>query len=60
VKKVLDGRTIVKQLGFLALAIDQAAAYISIRQLPFHMFLEHFERRKEFILTLTPQSIWEY
>ena len=56
----LESKVIVKKLGYLALAIDQAAAYISIRQLPFHVFIEHFEQRKEFILKSTPQSLWEY
>lgn len=55
-----EGRMIVMKLGYLALAIDQAAAYISIRQLPLSMFMEHFEKRKEFILEATPQSLWEY
>jgi hypothetical protein len=55
-----EGKEIVKKLGYLALAIDQASVYISIRQLPFNIFMEHFERRKEFILKATPQSLWEY
>ncbi|KAF5871433.1 putative nb-arc and tpr domain protein [Botrytis fragariae] len=55
-----QGRDIVKKLGYLPLAIDQAAGYISIRHLPLHMFSDHFQRRKEFILKDTPQSLWEY
>ena len=55
-----EGKVIVMKLGYLALAIDQAAAYISIRQLPLGMFMEHFEKRREFILESTPQSLWEY
>jgi hypothetical protein len=55
-----EGKKIVKQLGYLALAIDQAAAYISIRQLPLSLFTEHYEKRKEFILKHTPDSLWEY
>ncbi|ESZ90042.1 hypothetical protein SBOR_9571 [Sclerotinia borealis F-4128] len=55
-----EGRDIVKRLGYLPLAIDQAASYISIRQLPLHMFSTHFQKRKEFILNDTPQSLWEY
>jgi hypothetical protein len=54
------GREIVKRLGYLPLAIDQAAAYISIRQLPFKVFLEHYEKRKDVILSHTPASLWEY
>ena len=36
-QELIEGKEIVKNLGYLALAIDQAAAYISIRQLPLHM-----------------------
>ena len=59
-QELIDGRDIVKKLGFLALAIDQAAAYISIRQLPLSLFIEHFELRKEYILNATSESLWEY
>ncbi|KAF7928997.1 hypothetical protein BELL_0247g00040 [Botrytis elliptica] len=55
-----QARDIVKRLGYLPLAIDQAASYISIRHLPLHIFSDHFQRRKEFILKDTPQSLWEY
>ncbi|TGO25588.1 hypothetical protein BPAE_0077g00360 [Botrytis paeoniae] len=55
-----QGRDIVKKLGYLPLAIDQAASYISIRHLPLHIFSDHFQRRREFILKDTPQSLWEY
>jgi hypothetical protein len=55
-----EAKKIVKQLGYLALAIDQAAAYISARQMPLSLFKEHYEKRKEFILKHTPDSLWEY
>ncbi|KAK6597410.1 NB-ARC and TPR domain protein [Botrytis cinerea] len=55
-----QGRDIIKKLGYLPLAIDQAASYISIRHLPLHIFSDHFQRRREFILRDTPQSLWEY
>ncbi|TEY74896.1 hypothetical protein BOTCAL_0068g00230 [Botryotinia calthae] len=55
-----QGRDIVKKLGYLPLAIDQAASYISIRHLPLHILSDHFRRRREFILKDTPQSLWEY
>lgn len=55
-----EGKKIVGKLGYLPLAIDQAAAYISIRQLPFVLFLEHYEKRKDVILNHTPASLWEY
>jgi tetratricopeptide (TPR) repeat protein len=53
-------KEIVKKLGYLALAIDQAAAYISIRQLPLQLFLSHYEKRKEVILNHAPDYLWEY
>ncbi|MCJ1356254.1 MAG: hypothetical protein MMC33_006248 [Icmadophila ericetorum] len=59
-KTLVEGKKIVKQLGYLALAIDQAAAYISIRQLPLEMFADHFTQRKEVILKHTPETLWEY
>lgn len=55
-----EAKDIVRKLGYLPLAIDQAASYISIRQLPLYMFSEHFQKRKEFILKDTPQYLWEY
>ncbi|KAI9784698.1 MAG: hypothetical protein M1816_000763 [Peltula sp. TS41687] len=56
-----EGKKIVKQLGYLALAIDQAAAYISSRpNISLSLFSEHYEKRKEFILRDTPSSLWEY
>lgn len=58
--ELTEARDIVKKLGYLPLAIDQAASYISIRELPLHMFSDHFQKRKEFILKDTPQSLWEY
>ena len=57
---VKEGTTIVRKLGCLALAIDQAAAYITFRQLPLMHFLDHYERRKKMILNHTPDSVWEY
>jgi hypothetical protein len=55
-----EGKRIVKKLGYLPLAIDQAAAYISIRQLPLNLFMQHYEKRKEVILKHTPDSAWVY
>src|SRR2546421_200277 len=57
---VQEGKRIVKKLGYLPLAIDQAAAYISIRQLPLNLFMQHYEKRKEVILKHTPDSAWVY
>jgi hypothetical protein len=52
---------IVRRLGCLPLAIDRAGSYLSKRRdsLRLDMFLEHFERRKETIMTTAP-GIWEY
>jgi hypothetical protein len=55
-----DCKAAVKRMGNLALAIDQAAAYISARRLPFACFLQDYEKRKEFILRCIPGSVWEY
>lgn len=56
-----EGRKIVKRLAYLALAVDQAAAFISLRHLPFTQFLKQYEQRKEAILKYVPSSpLWEY
>lgn len=54
------GTAIVQKLGCLALAIDQAAAYITFRHLPLTDFMDHYERRKKVILNHVPDSVWEY
>ncbi len=54
-----EGHKIIKRLGYLALAIDQAGAYVSKRHLDLHQFMEHFKNRQEQVLTETPK-IWEY
>ena len=53
---------IVDRLGGLALAIDQAAAYIRSRNLPLDQlgfFLETYDRRRKDILSHLPH-FWEY
>ena len=57
---VKEGTAIVQKLGCLALAIDQAGAYIDFRHLPLANFLDHYEKRKKTILNHTPKSLWEY
>ncbi len=52
-------KEIVKKLGYLPLAIDQAAAYISARKLPLNQFIKQYNERKETVLKTTP-SLWEY
>lgn len=57
---VNECKRIVERLGSLALAIDQAAAYISMRRLPINQFLAVYDDRKEYILNHTPDFLWEY
>jgi hypothetical protein len=57
---VIEGRKIVQMLGHMALAIDQAAAYISVRQLPLRLFIDQYEKRKADLLKYTPVNEWEY
>ena len=49
-----EAQKIVKRLGFHALAIDQAGAYILARTLDFDLFLEHYNKRREVVLNETP------
>lgn len=58
-KSVTAGQEIVMKLGYLPLAIDQAAAYISARKLPLVNFIKYYNKRKETVLKTTP-SFWEY
>ncbi|KAL8753800.1 MAG: hypothetical protein Q9184_005311 [Pyrenodesmia sp. 2 TL-2023] len=54
---------IVERLGYLALAIDQAAAYIRYRRILPHQlekFLNTYETQRERILKYTPSDFWEY
>lgn len=57
---IREGILIVQQLGCLALALNQAAAYITFRHLPLVHFMDHYEGRKKTILEHTPGSVWEY
>lgn len=54
-----EARKIVKKLAYLALAVDQAGGYISLRHLPITRFLQHYEQRKEALMKYVP-SLWEY
>ena len=54
-----EGRTIVRELGCLPLAIDQAGSYIRSRRIPLQVFPGHYKSRKAFVLSHTPQ-LWEY
>jgi tetratricopeptide (TPR) repeat protein len=54
-----EGEAIVKRLGFHALAIDQAGAYISSRNLNLSLYLEHYNARTAKVLHEVP-DIWDY
>ena len=56
---LVEAKTVVAKLGHLALAIDQAASYISAHQMSLQMFAEVFESRREAILKHTPAT-WQY
>jgi hypothetical protein len=53
-KQKSSGEKIIDMLGHLPLAIDQAHAYIQKQKLSPDEFLNHYEKRKEYILKLTP------
>jgi tetratricopeptide (TPR) repeat protein len=53
-------KLIVERLGYHPLAIAQAGAYISKRELPLEDFLDHFQRRKSIILKDTTPQMSQY
>lgn len=58
-ENVAEGLRIVTRLGCLALAIDQAGAYISARNIGFHLFMDHYNNRREKIMKEIP-DVWDY
>jgi tetratricopeptide (TPR) repeat protein len=56
---IQEGKNIVQRLGYHALAIDQAGAYISARNLGIDLYLKHFTDRGEEVLNETP-DLWDY
>ena len=57
--ELVHGRKIASTLGFLALALDQAGAYIRARSLDLEDFIQHYHDRKEIVLQEIPDE-WEY
>jgi tetratricopeptide (TPR) repeat protein len=55
----IHGREIASALGNLALALDQAGAYIRARNLKLKDFILHYNKRKELVLREVPDE-WEY
>lgn len=55
----LIAEEIASTLGFLALALDQAGAYIRSRGLSLAQFTSHYERRTRTVLEEVPK-VWEY
>ena len=54
-----QGRKIVSTLGYLALALDQAGAYIRARSLDLGTFIQHYHDRRKIVLQEIPDE-WEY
>ena len=57
--KNFEASEVVALLGYLALAIDQAGAYIHSRLLPLSQFVSHYKKRKMRVLEEIPDE-WEY
>lgn len=56
-----EAERIVKKLGCLPLAIDQAGSYLSMLQKPLHAFLPLFEENFNKTLSKKPPSaVWQY
>ena len=55
-----DGEDIVRRLGGLALAIEQAAAYISFNRMTLSDFKDEYERTKKEVLKFMREELWEY
>jgi len=54
-----DATNIIKRLGYHALAIDQAGAYILKRQMDLSVYLSHYNQQREKVLNEAPE-IWDY
>jgi tetratricopeptide (TPR) repeat protein len=56
----IQGEDIVRRLGGLALAIEQAAAYISYNRMALPDFVDDYERKKRKVLKHIREDLWEY
>jgi tetratricopeptide (TPR) repeat protein len=56
---IQKGAKIIKRLGYHALAIDQAGAYIAARHLDLDIFTIHYSERQEKVLNEIPKQ-WDY
>ncbi|KFX96894.1 hypothetical protein V490_03085 [Pseudogymnoascus sp. VKM F-3557] len=56
---IQEGENIVKRLGYHALAIDQAGAYIKAGGLDLCLYMQHYTERKEKVLREIP-DLWDY
>jgi tetratricopeptide (TPR) repeat protein len=54
-----EAAEVAATLGYLALALDQAGAYIRARGLPLSQFIAHYKRRRKIVLEEIPDE-WEY
>ena len=55
-----EAEDIVRRLGGLALAIEQAAAYISFNRMALPDFIDEYERKKSKVLKYIREELWEY
>ncbi|KAI9776725.1 MAG: hypothetical protein M1816_005096 [Peltula sp. TS41687] len=55
-----DAEEIVQRLGGLALAIEQAAAYIAFNHMSLPEFMSEYEKKKARVLRYTREDLWEY
>jgi tetratricopeptide (TPR) repeat protein len=58
-ENICEAKSVVAQLGYLPLAVDQAGAYINAENLSMSLFTKHYKERKAHILRYTP-SLTEY
>lgn len=56
-----EAKAIVRELGYLPLAIDQAGAYLHASQKPLNSYLSRFNENFKLLLNKkTPDALWQY